>query len=145
MKNFIYGGVLAVGLLFSSCNDALDIDPNDSYSDATVWQDQNLIKMFVNDQYGALIGSDDFYRYSFFSDESYQKYNNNGCNYVRENILTSDNIGAVSDLLNYWNTGYRYLHNLNLFFTKLLQKSEMRKEIVIELSYKGFSRASDYS
>ena len=34
-----------------------------------------------------------------------------------------------------------------LFFkqTKLLQKSEMRKEIVIELSYKGFSRASDYS
>ena len=35
--------------------------------------------------------------------------------------------------------------NLFLFVTKLLQKSEMRKEIVIELSYKGFSRASDYS
>ena len=32
-----------------------------------------------------------------------------------------------------------------IFGTKLLQKSEMRKEIVIELSYKGFSRASDYS
>lgn len=32
-----------------------------------------------------------------------------------------------------------------LILTKLLQKSEMRKEIVIELSYKGFSRASDYS
>ena len=31
------------------------------------------------------------------------------------------------------------------YITKLLQKSEMRKEIVIELSYKGFSRASDYS
>ena len=29
--------------------------------------------------------------------------------------------------------------------TKLLQKREMRKDIVIELSYKGFSRASDYS
>jgi len=28
---------------------------------------------------------------------------------------------------------------------KLLQKSEMRKDIVIELSYKGFSRVSDYS
>ena len=33
----------------------------------------------------------------------------------------------------------------NFGITKLLQKSEMRKEIVIELSYKGFSRASDYS
>ena len=35
---------------------------------------------------------------------------------------------------------------LSMFcFTKLLQKREMRKDIVIELSYKGFSRASDYS
>ena len=34
---------------------------------------------------------------------------------------------------------------LYISYTKLLQKSEMRKEIVIELSYKGFSRASDYS
>jgi hypothetical protein len=32
-----------------------------------------------------------------------------------------------------------------LIGTKLLQKREMRKDIVIELSYKGFSRASDYS
>ena len=30
-------------------------------------------------------------------------------------------------------------------FTKLLQKSEMRKDIVIELSYRGFSCTSDYS
>ena len=29
--------------------------------------------------------------------------------------------------------------------TKLLQKSEMRKDIVIELSYRGFSCTSDYS
>ena len=36
--------------------------------------------------------------------------------------------------------GYPYIS-----FTKLLQKREMRKDIVIELSYKGFSRASDYS
>ena len=28
---------------------------------------------------------------------------------------------------------------LHTIFTKLLQKSEMRKDIVIELSYKGFS------
>ena len=34
---------------------------------------------------------------------------------------------------------------INFDFTKLLQKREMRKDIVIELSYKGFSRASDYS
>ena len=39
----------------------------------------------------------------------------------------------------------RFKHNLYICMTKLLQKSEMRKDIVIELSYKGFSCASDYS
>ena len=38
-----------------------------------------------------------------------------------------------------------FLLDRNYFTTKLLQKREMRKDIVIELSYKGFSRASDYS
>ena len=33
----------------------------------------------------------------------------------------------------------------NIGEAKLLQKSEMRKDIVIELSYRGFSRISDYS
>ncbi len=40
---------------------------------------------------------------------------------------------------------YVLAKKVNVGATKLLQKSEMRKEIVIELSYKGFSRASDYS
>ncbi len=34
---------------------------------------------------------------------------------------------------------------LRVFLNKLLQKSEMRKDIVIELSCRSFSRASDYS
>ncbi len=34
---------------------------------------------------------------------------------------------------------------LKIISAKLLQKSEMWKDIVIELSYRGFSRASDYS
>ena len=107
MKNLIVYIVSAMSLL-TAC-DALDITPSDSYSDPVVWQDQNLIKMFVNDQYGALVGQDNFYRYSFFSDEVYQKYNDEGCNYVRENILTSDNIGAVGEILHFWKAGYKYI------------------------------------
>lgn len=40
----------------------------------------------------------------------------------------------------YKNSLFQYLE-----LTKLLQKSEMRKDIVIELSYRGFSCTSDYS
>ena len=35
--------------------------------------------------------------------------------------------------------------DIDTHVTKLLQKSEMRKDIVIELSYRGFSCTSDYS
>ena len=44
-----------------------------------------------------------------------------------------------------FNRGGTRLRNKYIYYTKLLQKREMRKDIVIELSYKGFSRASDYS
>ena len=36
-------------------------------------------------------------------------------------------------------------HNYEIFRTKLLQKSEMRKDIVIELIYRGFINAANYS
>ena len=64
MKNLIIYAASAMFAL-TACN-ALDIIPSDSYSDPVVWQDQNLIKMYVNDQYNALVGQDNFYRYSFF-------------------------------------------------------------------------------
>ena len=48
MKNLIIYAASAMFAL-TACN-ALDIIPSDSYSDPVVWQDQNLIKMYVNDQ-----------------------------------------------------------------------------------------------
>lgn len=54
MKNLIIYAASAMFAL-TACN-ALDIIPSDSYSDPVVWQDQNLIKMYVNDQYNALVG-----------------------------------------------------------------------------------------
>ena len=138
MRRFIYGGLVSAALLFASCGDTLDIVPNDSYSDAIVWQDQNLIKMFVNDQYGALIGQDNWYRLSFFSDEVYAKYNDEGCNYIRENMLTSDNVGAVGDVLNFWNSGYKYLHNLNVFFENIQTANvdeEFKKTMIGEMKF----------
>ena len=63
MKNLIIYAASAMFAL-TACN-ALDIIPSDSYSDPVVWQDQNLIKMYVNDQYNALVGQDNFYRILF--------------------------------------------------------------------------------
>lgn len=38
-------------LLISSCDDVLEKSPTDSYSDADVWKDESLIKVFTNDAY----------------------------------------------------------------------------------------------
>ena len=65
MKNLIIYAASAMFAL-TACN-ALDIIPSDSYSDPVVWQDQNLIKMYVNDQYNALVGQDNFLPLFFFS------------------------------------------------------------------------------
>ena len=67
---------------------------------------------------------------------------------VKGTVISSENnepvIGA-SVLVKGTTNGTITDINGKFTLTKLLQKSEMRKEIVIELSYKGFSRASDYS
>ena len=47
------------------------------------------------------------------------------------NLTTDNNTSHLS-----W---YLLFFYHNIWITKLLQKSEMRKDIVIELSYKGFS------
>ena len=55
---------------------------------------------------------------------------------------------SIEDYRVYVLKNYMLFYQCCLFYimvTKLLQKSEMRKDIVIELSYKGFSCASDYS
>ena len=64
-----------------------------------------------------------------------------------------DDRATFDKMFNEWYAQFVYLrHEVNnpegfgvFVSTKLLQKREMRKDIVIELSYKGFSRASDYS
>lgn len=136
MKNIAIYAVLAL-ITLNACN-ALDITPSDSYSNSVVWQDQNLIKMFVNDQYGALIDQNNFGWYSFYSDETYQKYNDGGCNYIRENILTSDNINSVNNILNFWNTGYSYIHNVNTFFANIETANvdiEFKKNMIGEMKF----------
>lgn len=109
----------SIAMILATGCESLDIDPSDSYSEDMVWEEENLIRMYVNEQYNALVGQNDFYHYPYFSDEAYNKHNNDGCNYIRENILTSDNVSSVGSILNFWDSGYSYLHNINVFFEKI--------------------------
>ena len=82
-----------------------------------------------------------FYDSVIAPNRSYHKY---GSDYSETKKNYQNYLITWNSLLN-----KRHSHilkkQLNIFTTKLLQKSEMRKDIVIELSYRGFSCTSDYS
>ena len=71
MKKIIYLVSITWIMLLSSCSDVLDITPTDRYPDPAVWQDENLLKMFVNEQYSGICTKDNYYKII-----KWEKYNN---------------------------------------------------------------------
>ena len=60
MKKIIYLVSITWIMLLYSCSDVLDITPTDRYPDPAVWQDENLLKMFVNEQYSGICTKDNY-------------------------------------------------------------------------------------
>lgn len=115
MKRITY----LVGLLYillTSCSDVLDMTPTDKYPEPLVWEDENLLKMYVNEQYNGICNKDNFYEIMYFSDDNFCKYNRGSVNIVRDNILTADNVGGISNILNSWDNSYKFIQNINVFF-----------------------------
>jgi hypothetical protein len=111
----------------------LDITPTDRYPDPLVWQDENLLKMYVNEQYSGICTQANYYEIMFFGDEGFSKYNRGGSNITRENILTADNVGGISSILNVWNSSYKCIYNINVFF-KNIGESPVDETVKAELT-----------
>lgn len=138
MKKIIYLVSITWIMLLSSCSDVLDITPTDRYPDPFVWQDENLLKMFVNEQYSGICTKDNYYEIMFFGDDNFSKYNNGSCNLVRENILTADNVGSLSNILYVWDNSYKFIHNINVFFKNIEESSvneSVKKELIAEMKF----------
>lgn len=119
MKKIIYLVSLTWFMLLSSCSDVLDITPTDRYPNPLVWQDENLLKMFVNEQYSGICTKDNYYQIMFFGDDNFSKYNKGGSDLIRENILTADNVGGIDNILNVWDNTYKFVFNINVFFKNI--------------------------
>ncbi|MCC8142669.1 MAG: RagB/SusD family nutrient uptake outer membrane protein [Tannerellaceae bacterium] len=116
MKQITYLLSLLYILLLPACSDVLDITPTDKYPDAAVWEDENLLKMYVNEQYNGIGNKNNYYEIMYFSDDNYCKYNREGVNIIRDNILTADNVGGISSILQVWTEAYKHIQNINIFF-----------------------------
>lgn len=138
MKKIIYLAGLTWIMLLPSCSDVLDITPTDRYPDPLVWQDENLLRMFVNEQYSGICTNENFYEIMYFSDDNFHKYSRGGISIVRENILTADNVSGVSNILHVWDNSYKFIYNMNVFFKNIGGSSvddAVKNEFIAEIKF----------
>jgi hypothetical protein len=112
-----FAGVL---LFVSSCKkDFLEKKPLDSYSDADVWKDLNLVEAFVNSRYTILphmeaTGVIKSYFMSGASDEGNSKHS-----YGNERALETGQMGPDNTVYDFWTNNYQQIRNCNIFFSQI--------------------------
>jgi starch-binding outer membrane protein, SusD/RagB family len=134
-------------LLFTSCSDILELNPQDKLSENDLWQDQKLIELYVNSSYHAVEHGLQFSFWSSMTDESHLIHDA-GTWLVQKGDLTSDNIATPYDIgpeFNLWTKAYQNIRNINIFFSRIEEApidDEMKKRLTGEMK---FIRAFVYS
>ncbi len=109
------------GLSLTSCNDVLDQEPLDSFTDEAVWGDLRLAEIYLNAQYANLMAeSSKGAPFSSLTDEVYHKHKYGTENYT-QGYLTPDqsNLGWGDTMWDPWYDHYDYIAKLNLFLERI--------------------------
>ena len=130
--------IICVGLfsyIVSSCDNFFNTAPHDAITPATFWKTEQDADAALTACYNWWFDQCTGPNYIFFNDcMSDISFNRTGSSSYKQVATGELNPNKVP---NYYK--YESIARCNVFLAKLLQKSEMRKDIVIELSYKGFS------
>lgn len=121
MKKFISILMLACWILSAgSCKkDFLEKKPLDSYSDADLWKDLNLVQAFVNSRYTILPfmefpGVWKSYFMSGACDEGNSKHS-----YGNERALETGQMSPDNTVYDFWANNYQQIRNCNIFLSKI--------------------------
>lgn len=102
---------------FASC-DLMDLKPLDQLSEEDVWNDAELLQIYVNSCYNAIPHG---YRYTdmmgIFSDEMYTRSNDYRNQEYLGGAMDAENSTGMG-ILNYWSSAYSYIRKINTFFVK---------------------------
>lgn len=120
-KIFLYSLMLGAGFGMTSCNDVLNQDPLDSFTDEAVWGDLRLAEVYLNSQYANLKPENSKgVMFASYTDEAYQKHKYGSENYT-QGYLSPDqyNIGWDDTTWNPWAEYYDYIAKINLFLERI--------------------------
>ena len=116
MKRYIY--IMAVLCLAASCN-KLELTPLDRLSDADVWKDSSLVRLYVNSTYNTMLHGFQEDLLASACDEVYNIHDYGSLQVVQRGNLTETNVGSLSAKVNYFNFAYSNLRDINVFFSKI--------------------------
>ncbi|MFI5157849.1 MAG: RagB/SusD family nutrient uptake outer membrane protein [Sphingobacteriales bacterium] len=116
MKKIIY--LLIVVFTVTSCN-KLELTPLNTISDASTWNNKNLIQLYVNAQYTVLLHGYQQDLLPAADDEAFNIHQYGNLYMVQTGQLTQDNVTDFSAKINYWDFAYSYIYNINVFFSKI--------------------------
>ncbi|HNX54016.1 MAG TPA: RagB/SusD family nutrient uptake outer membrane protein [Prolixibacteraceae bacterium] len=106
---------------FISCNDIFDVSPQDKISENDVWEDESLIRLYMNACYTSAF-EQGLFRTTQIGHATDELHSIKGSVYyylITRNELTADNISTIHSYLNNWKTAYALIRNVNIFFDKI--------------------------
>jgi len=121
MNKIIRYAMLAMaGLGLCACEDVLDQEPLDSFTDAAVWGDLALSQTYLNNSYSEIMGENGKGSYfASYIDECFQMHTY-GTENVTQSLLSLDNSGINwDDMWNAWSTYYSRIATVNLFLENI--------------------------
>ncbi|MGD9930806.1 MAG: RagB/SusD family nutrient uptake outer membrane protein [Mangrovibacterium sp.] len=120
MKNKILIIMLAI-ITLSSCEDIFEISPQDKISENDVWNDETLIRLYMNACYTRAY-EQGLYRNTQIGHATDELHSIKGSVYyylITRGDLTADNVTTLSSYLNNWKNAYALIRDVNIFFEKI--------------------------
>lgn len=121
MKKIKYVFVLIISVVFTSCNDILNIEPKDRITG--IWINEALVESYVNGMYNSLQHGYCEALWASLTDEMHDVHNNGGAWTVQRGELTSDNISTLgtttTPYFNKWGYAYARIRDINEFFDQI--------------------------
>ncbi|WP_345276900.1 RagB/SusD family nutrient uptake outer membrane protein [Litoribaculum gwangyangense] len=148
LKQILISAIIIVSS--SGCNnDFLDLKPQDAVSEANVWQDLNLIELYVNDRYNELPHGFPQWagglRMTGITDESYHMHEARFLDKYTQGGLTSGSLNMYY-FNGFWLDAYSAIRNNNIFLENIALYSGEEVERVKQLTAEiRFLRAYFYT
>ncbi|HER07941.1 MAG TPA: RagB/SusD family nutrient uptake outer membrane protein [Bacteroides sp.] len=119
MKKILIIPIALLTLL--SCNEILEITPEDKLSEVDVWNDPALTRAFINAIYEQAF-EQGLYRDTQIGHATDELHSIKGAVFyyiIQRGELTPDNVTGLNQQLNSWSLSYSLIREINLFFDKI--------------------------